>query len=474
MNLHALYRVFFRYFRSRRMRRFAQYFALTPRHRVLDLGGSWFNWSLLPETERPNLLIVNVYRTPHGANGVSYIVADGCALPFADKTFEIVYSNSVIEHLGHAERQAQFAAEAQRVGSRYYIQTPNRAFPIEPHYLALGIHWLPKAWQRRLVRWFSLRGWIERPSQARIDALVEELRLLHHAELARLFPDSAIWTENLLGLRKSLMAVGPLSAKPLVSQLPAATPRFPVVDVQISALTFDQALQTLDRWIAQRERHYVNICTTHTVLECHDTPALAEVVNGAGMATPDGMPLVWLGRLHGHFVERVYGPDVMLAACAQGLTRGYRHFFYGGAEGVAERLAERLQAQFPGLQVAGTYTPPFRPLTSADEQQIAELINASQADLVWVGLGTPKQDYWVARFRPLLDAPVLLAVGAAFDFHAGRVRQAPRWMQRSGLEWLFRLTQDPKRLWRRYIIGNPRFVYLVARRLLRDRMNHVP
>lgn len=244
--------------------------------------------------------------------------------------------------------------------------------------------------------------------------------------------------------------------------------RFPVVDVGISALTFEQALATIDGWIRRGERHYVNVCTTHTVLECHDAPALAAIVNQAGLATPDGMPLVWLGRLHGHAVERVYGPDVMLALCERGQERGYRHFFYGGAEGVAGALVDRLRARFPAMQVAGTFTPPFRPLTAEEEHNVAAMINASGADIVWVGLGTPKQDYWVARFRPLLQAPVLIAVGAAFDFHAGRVRQAPRWMQRSGLEWFFRLTQNPRRLWRRYVLGNPRFVYLVVRQLLRQ------
>lgn len=247
----------------------------------------------------------------------------------------------------------------------------------------------------------------------------------------------------------------------------AMPPRFPVVDVRISALTFDQALETIAGWIARRERQYINVCTTHTVLECHDAPALAAIVNGAGMATPDGMPLVWMGRLRGHRVERVYGPDVMLAACERGQALGHSHFFYGGVDGVAEQLAARLRARFPALRVAGSYAPPFRPLTDDEEREIAARINSSGADIVWVGLGTPKQDYWVARFRPLLEAPVLIAVGAAFDFHAGRVRQAPRWMQRSGLEWLFRLSQDPQRLWRRYLVGNPRFVYLVAQQLLR-------
>ena len=203
-----------------------------------------------------------------------------------------------------------------------------------------------------------------------------------------------------------------MSSHPLTTY---TSPRFPVVDVRISALTFDQALGLIDGWIARREHHYVNVCTTHTVLECHDAPELAAIVNQAGMATPDGMPLVWLGRLRGHAVERVYGPDLMLAVCEGGQAHGYRHFFYGGAEGVAETLAARLRARFPRMLVAGVYSPPFRPLTAAEERDVAARINASGADIVWVGLGTPKQDYWVARFRPMLNASVLIAVGAAFD-----------------------------------------------------------
>jgi N-acetylglucosaminyldiphosphoundecaprenol N-acetyl-beta-D-mannosaminyltransferase len=246
----------------------------------------------------------------------------------------------------------------------------------------------------------------------------------------------------------------------------APPPRFPVLDVHISALSLPRAIAMIAAWVARRERQYMNLCTTHTVLECHDAPELAAIVNAAGIAAPDGMPLVWLGRLRGHALGRVYGPDVMLAACAHGLPSGHRHFFYGGAPGVAAQLVERLRGRFADLQVAGVYAPPFRPLDPQEEAAVAALINASGADIVWVGLGTPKQDYWVARFRPLLEAPALIAVGAAFDFHAGRVRQAPRWVQRSGLEWLFRLSQDPRRLWRRYILGNPRFVALMLRQLI--------
>jgi len=245
--------------------------------------------------------------------------------------------------------------------------------------------------------------------------------------------------------------------------------RFPVLTANISAITLPQAGFIIQQWITQRQRTYVNVCTTHTVLECYDVPALREIVNHSGLATPDGMPLVWLGRIHKHTVGRVYGPDLMLLVCEQGHKLGWRHFFYGGAEGVPALLAEKLKVRFPDLQVAGCYSPPFRSLTGVEEAEIAQMINISKTDIVWVGLGTPKQDYWVAQFRPLLDVPVLIAVGAAFDFHSGRVKQAPRWMQRSGLEWLFRLSQDPQRLWKRYLFGNPRFVYLLLRQWLSTR-----
>ncbi|MEI7770042.1 MAG: WecB/TagA/CpsF family glycosyltransferase [Chloroflexales bacterium] len=255
----------------------------------------------------------------------------------------------------------------------------------------------------------------------------------------------------------------------MTNPLPDQPARFPVLDVGVSAISLPRALAMIDGWIARGERRSMHLCTTHTVLECHRAPELAAIMNAAGIAAPDGMPLVWLGRMRGHSVDRVYGPDVMLATCDRGQASGQRHYFYGGAPGVAERLAERMRSRFPQLQVAGTYTPPFRPLTAAEEQAVAAQINASGPDIVWVGLGTPKQDYWVARFRPLLNAPVLIAVGAAFDFHTGRVRQAPRWMQRSGLEWLFRLSQDPRRLWRRYLLGNPTFLVLIARQWLAER-----
>lgn len=197
---------------------------------------------------------------------------------------------------------------------------------------------------------------------------------------------------------------------------------------------------------------------------------MRQTVNRAGLATPDGMPLVWLGRWWGHRdVTRVYGPDLMLAVCENSIEPGYSHYFYGGAAGVPELLATKLQQRYPGLKIAGTYSPPFRPLSPAENSQIITQINQAQADIIWVGLGTPKQDLWMAAHRHQLTAPVLIGVGAAFDFHTGRIPQAPSWMQQNGLEWLFRLWQEPKRLWYRYLVYNPLFIMLVAAQWLKLR-----
>lgn len=238
-----------------------------------------------------------------------------------------------------------------------------------------------------------------------------------------------------------------------------------VLDVYVSAIDMDMAVQIIESWIEGDDPNYVCICTVHTVMECQRDPALRDLVNAAGLRTPDGMPLVWLSRRAGHEqVSRVYGPDLMLELAQRSSQTGHRHFFYGGAPGVADDLAEKLSARFPGLNVAGTHTPPMQEVGAIESADVIDRINHSGADIVWCGLGTPKQDWWVANHRPLLKAPVLIAVGAAFDFHTGRIRQAPKWMQRHGLEWLFRLSQDPRRLWRRYIVDNSRFLLNLLKR----------
>ena len=249
--------------------------------------------------------------------------------------------------------------------------------------------------------------------------------------------------------------------------------RVNILGVGVSAINMSMALDFMEWVIAQELRTYISVCPVSTVLACLDDPAVRRAVNGAGLVTPDGMPIVWLTRAACHpHVSRVYGPDLMLDFCARSVGPGYRHYFYGGAEGVPEQLAAALTIRFPGLQVAGGYSPPFRPLRPEEDAEVADRINAACPDVVWVGLGSPKQDLWMATHRERLEAPLLVGVGAAFDFYTGRVRQAPRWVMRIGLEWLFRLCQEPRRLWRRYLLGNPRFVVNVM--LQRTGIRHFP
>ena len=235
------------------------------------------------------------------------------------------------------------------------------------------------------------------------------------------------------------------------------TERVNILGVGVSAINMDQALVTVDGWVASRAREYVCVCPVHSIMECRRSEEVRRTFNRAGLVTPDGMPLVWVARALGrHNVGRVYGPDLMLAILSR---ERHRHFFYGGGPGVAQRLTEAMTTRYPKLEVAGFIEPPFATLDELSTPVVAQAINARSADIVWVGMSSPKQDLWMARMRPLLDAPVIIAVGAAFDFHSGRVRQAPAWMQRSGLEWLFRLGTEPRRLWRRYVVDNPWFVW---------------
>ena len=242
-------------------------------------------------------------------------------------------------------------------------------------------------------------------------------------------------------------------------------PRVDVLGVGVSAVSMDSAVAEIGRWLTDDEHRYVCVTGVHGVMECQRDPELREIHNRSGLTTPDGMPLVWCAHRAGVAeVTRVYGPDLMLALLDQARDEGWSSFFYGGGPGTAQQLVSRLRLRFPGLPVAGIHEPPFRPLTDEEDQQVIDLINASGARLVWVGLSTPKQERWMAAHVGRLDANALLGVGAAFDIHAGTLRQAPEWMQRSGLEWLFRLGMEPRRLWRRYLRNNPLFVIGLMRR----------
>lgn len=243
--------------------------------------------------------------------------------------------------------------------------------------------------------------------------------------------------------------------------------KFNVLGVGVSAIDMSMAVATIDKWIVERRREFVCLRDVHGIMACRQDAELREIHGAAGLVCPDGMPLVWMAhRLGFREVARVCGPDLMLALCAYSLDKNYRHFLYGGAPGVVEELADALRRRFPGLRIVGTHSPPFRPLSEAEDADVVRRINASQADMVWVGLGSPRQERWMAAHVGRLEAPVLLGVGAAFDWLAGRKRRAPRWMRRSGLEWLHRLVCEPRRLWRRYVLVTPRFLPLAALQVL--------
>jgi N-acetylglucosaminyldiphosphoundecaprenol N-acetyl-beta-D-mannosaminyltransferase len=240
-----------------------------------------------------------------------------------------------------------------------------------------------------------------------------------------------------------------------------------VLGVGISAINLNQALEIIINWINNKEKYYVCITPAHGIMECQRDNVLLRIFNGSGLTTPDGMSIVWILNLLGYRnVNRVYGPDLMESLCEYTSEKQQiRHFLYGGAEGVPEQLSERLSIIHPSLNIVGTYSPPFRPLTEDEDEQVISRINSTSPDIVWVGISTPKQERWMADHIDKLNASVLIGVGAAFDFLSGTKKQAPKWIQKSGLEWLFRLISEPKRLWRRYF-EYPLFVVLVIAQMM--------
>jgi N-acetylglucosaminyldiphosphoundecaprenol N-acetyl-beta-D-mannosaminyltransferase len=247
-------------------------------------------------------------------------------------------------------------------------------------------------------------------------------------------------------------------------------PRHRVLGMRVDALDPARTLAAVAECVATGRRAYVCFANVHAVMEARADAEARAAYERSDLTVADGMPLVWLGRRRGFAdAARVYGPDFTLLACARAAAAGWSVFFYGAAPGVADRMAERLRARFPGLRVAGTLSPPFGAVGPEEDAALVATVNAARPDLVFVGLGCPRQEKWMASHRAALEAPVLLGVGAAFDFHAGEVRQAPRWMMRAGLEWLHRLGSEPRRLWRRYLVLNPLFVLTLAKEALRDR-----
>jgi N-acetylglucosaminyldiphosphoundecaprenol N-acetyl-beta-D-mannosaminyltransferase len=258
-----------------------------------------------------------------------------------------------------------------------------------------------------------------------------------------------------------------LTTRP-VAAASAPPPTAEVLGVPLALTDYDGALD----WIDRRRGGYVCVAATHTVVASQDDPELRAAVLGADFTVPDGQPLVWALNLLGHrLADRVYGPELMDRACARGTRTGRRMYLYGGrSQGALVQLTRNLRLRHPGLRIVGGYTPPFRELTPEEEDAVVADIRRSGAEVVWVGIGVPKQEKWMARMTERLDGCVLLGVGAAFDFHGGLIPQAPVALQRLGLEWAFRLAHEPRRLWRRYLTHNPRFVVGFARQLARERL----
>ena len=253
--------------------------------------------------------------------------------------------------------------------------------------------------------------------------------------------------------------------------VPPAPESVNVLGVPLALIDYERTMDWMDAMVAERRRGYLCVAAVHTVMVCREDPELRNAVLASSFTVPDGQPLVWAMNALGHDLShRVYGPDLMERACERAARTGVRMYLYGGRnQGALVQLALNLRQRFSGLQIVGGHAPPFRELSEEEEEEVAEEINRSRADVVWVGIGVPKQEKWMARMRPLLDAPVLIGVGAAFDFHAGLVPQAPPALQRLGLEWAYRTAREPRRLWRRYFKYNPLFVAAFARQYARYR-----
>ncbi|MFZ0803674.1 MAG: WecB/TagA/CpsF family glycosyltransferase [Terriglobales bacterium] len=270
----------------------------------------------------------------------------------------------------------------------------------------------------------------------------------------------------MIEIAKALDSASAGSAQEHRSEPAPAPARFPVLGVGVSAVQIPQVIEILERWILERSgSHYVAVTGMHGITEAQYDRQFRSILQSADLVVPDGMPLVWIGRWRGFRLRRrVYGPELM-ATFFQETGDRYRHFFYGGAPGVADRLSQVARQRY-GIRVVGTYCPPFRPLTEEEDRQAMQAIAESRADVLWVGLSTPKQERWMSEHLRKVSVPVMLGVGAAFDLNAGTLRQAPRWMREHGLEWLFRLAAEPRRLWRRYVIFGSKFAWNVSLELL--------
>jgi N-acetylglucosaminyldiphosphoundecaprenol N-acetyl-beta-D-mannosaminyltransferase len=248
----------------------------------------------------------------------------------------------------------------------------------------------------------------------------------------------------------------------------ASPQRIDVLGVRAHALDIASAKSLFHTAIKRHHKGYVCFASVHGVMEAQSDPSLMKIYEDAMVVAPDGMPLVWVGRMQGHTMERVAGPEMMLEIMGGDEFRGCTHFLCGGEPGMAEELRDKLVVRFPHLKICGVFTPPFRPMKFDEERVLIEAVHRAQPDIIWVGLGAPKQEHFMARYLPLLDTTLMMGVGAAFLLHTGRISDSPRWIKRAGLQWAHRLAQEPTRLWRRYLLRNPSFIVRVALQFLRS------
>ena len=247
-------------------------------------------------------------------------------------------------------------------------------------------------------------------------------------------------------------------------------PRADVLGIELAAINMDAALEIAERSIASGMGSYICMTGVHGVMEAQLSAELRRVMAHALINAPDGMPMSWVGWLQGHTqMDRIYGPDFMTNLCRISMRKGYRHYLYGGQPGVAETLKAVLQRRFQGIQIVGTFTPPFRDLSPQEERALFSEVSDVKPHILWVGLSTPKQEYFMGKYVDRLGVPLLVGVGAAFDFLTGRIDEAPSWVKRAGLQWAHRLLQDPQRLSKRYLINNPVFLWRIALQLLKLR-----
>jgi len=252
-----------------------------------------------------------------------------------------------------------------------------------------------------------------------------------------------------------------ITETPRVSNVPS----FSVLGVRIDAVQIADVIDVFEAWIQERRgTQFVAVCNVHMVMEAKNDPRFMEMLNTSGLTVPDGKPLTWIGSHLGFDLKRrVYGPDLFQDFLKVTNSRKYRHFFYGGHPDVTQRMISKIQQHFPGTRIAGSYSPPFRELTTEENSDAVAKINESHADILWVGLGCPKQEVWMYEHQHQVNVPVMVGVGQAFNIVAGNLNQAPRWMREHGLEWLFRLLLEPRRLWKRYLVYNSKFIFHITR-----------